>query len=373
MCIAIIAPFHLYGGSEHQILLLLRGLQRQGVEFVFFHLDIQSSELLEELESIPGCKHIEIHLRSMKNIYLFFLDMRNVVKQLHQLDCELVHCWNYTGHIIGSLASIIVRIPCIFSIGGLDPWKKTWQLSFYRLLNRLADIFVFQSRAERDIVSQKEWIPLIRTQIIPNGVDHQRFHIANRDGVRAEIREKMSLHPSLPLILSVGSLRPIKGHDVLIEAVRRICEIQPDLLFQVLIVGDGPLREAYEQSAHELPISFAGFQKDVERFYLAADLYCQPSRSEGLPNAVIEAMSCGLPIIASEVGGMAELVTVDNGLMCKPGDPETLARKLYTMLTLPEVWPSMALASLRLSERFSVDEMVNSYISIYNYLLEHIR
>ena len=228
---------------------------------------------------------------------------------------------------------------------------------------------MFQSYIERDAVSQREWIPLKRTKIIPNGVDHARFHISNRDEVRAEIRKEMSLCFSLPLILSVGSLRQIKGHDVLIEAVRRICETQPDLRFHVLIVGNGPLRETYEQSARGLPISFAGFRKDVERFYLAADLYCQPSRSEGLPNAVIEAMGSGLPIIASDVGGMSELVTFENGLLCKPGDSETLAMQLHTMLTHPGWWPGMAVASSRMCNRFSVEKMVDAYISLYKNLI----
>jgi glycosyltransferase involved in cell wall biosynthesis len=352
----------------------MKGLQQHGVEFVIFHLNIQSKELLDELESIPGCRHIEMRFRSIRNFFLFSQDAQYLAKQLHLHECDLVHCWNYTGEIIGNVAAKLARVPCIFSVGGLDPWKKDWQMPFYRLLNQCVNVFVFQSDSERDIVSQREWIPLKRTQIIPNGVDHQRFQTANRDAVRAGIRKELSLSPSLPLILSVGSLRPIKGYDVLIEAVRRICEIQPALPFHVLVVGDGLMREEYEQLARGLPISFAGFRKDVERLYLAADLYCQPSRSEGLPNAVIEAMCSGLPIIASDTGGMAGLVTVENGRLCKPGDPETLARQLGSILAHPETWPSMAAASIRASESFSKERMVDSYISLYaNLYLEHKR
>jgi len=369
MRIGIIAPFHQFGGSEHQILLLLRGLQQQGVEFVLFHLNIQAPELLEELKLIPGCIHYEFRLRSVRNIFLFSLDVLKVAKQLQYHECELVHAWNYTGHIIGGISAKLAQIPCIFSIGGLDPWKKVWQLPIYRLLNRLVDRFVFQSVTERDIVSQREWIPLKQTLIIPNGVDQQRFHILDKNKIRNQICQELNLHPALPLVLSVGSLRIIKGHDILIEAVRRIREERPDLPFHVVIVGDGPFRESYEQSAHELPIIFMGFRKDVERFYLATDLYCQPSRSEGLPNAVIEAMCCGLPIIASDVGGVVELVTLDNGLLFKSGDSEALARRLHELLLNLDVWPMMGAASLRLSERFSSENMVDSYISTYKRIL----
>jgi glycosyltransferase involved in cell wall biosynthesis len=222
-------------------------------------------------------------------------------------------------------------------------------------------------------VSRRERIPIERTHIIPNGVDHQRFRVANREAIRARIRAELNLHPSLPLVLSVGSLRPIKGHDVLIEAVRTVRETEPDLQFQALVVGAGPLRGEYEQSARGLPISFAGFHKDVERFYLAADVYCQPSRSEALPNAVLEAMCCGLPVVASDVGSVADLVTADNGLLCVPGDPGSLARQLHRMLAHPEVWPSLGLGSRTLSEGFSAETMVDSYVSLYASLMSGAR
>jgi glycosyltransferase involved in cell wall biosynthesis len=366
MRIAIIAPFHDFGGSENQILLLLRGLRRQGVEFVFFHLHIRSPELLNELEEIPDCKHVEIRFRSVKNLFLLFLDALSLAKLLRIHKCILAHCWNYPGHIIGGVASKMARIPCIFSIRGLDSWKKNRHLLFYRLLNRLAKGFVFQSTTQREFVRKREWIPLKRTQIIINGVDPQRFQAYDRRLVRAQIRKEMGLASLHPLVLSVGSLRLIKGHDVLIRAVRRLRKEQPDVLFHVLIVGDGPLREEYEQIAKELPITFAGFQKDVEKYYLAADIYCQPSRSEGLPNAVIEAMCSALPIVASDVGGIADLVTVGNGLLFKPGEPESLTRQLYKLLVHREMWPLMSSRSLELCERFSAEKMVNSHIAAYN-------
>ncbi len=365
MRIALIAPFHDFGGSERQILLLLRGLEQKGIDFFFFHLNIRSRELVDSLDTIPGCKHVEIRFRSMKNLFFFAADVQKVAWQLRYHKCELAHCWNYTGHIIGGSASKLARIPCVFSFGGLDPWKKAWQLHFFRLLNRLVDDFVFQSDTEREIISRKEWIPLMRTRIIPNGIERQRFHIINHALDNQEVRKEFGLSPSIPLILSVGSLRPIKGHDVLIESVRKIYERRPGLPFHVIIVGDGHLRKVYEQSANELPISFAGFRADVERFYSAADLYCQPSRSEGLPNTVVEAMSCGLPVVASNVGAMAELVKADNGRLCQPEDSEDLAIQLCTLLENRAAWSSMANASIRASERFSAKSMVDSYVSGY--------
>lgn len=369
MRIAIVAPFHNFGGSENQILLFLQGLRKRGVSFVFFHLDIQSPELLEELESISGCEHVEIRLRSIIIFPLLILDSLRLAKLLHQYQCDLVHCWNYTGHIIGGIASKLARKKCIFSIGGLDPWKKSWQLIFYRIINSFADLFVFQSVAERDIVSKRESISVKKTIIIANGIDQERFNIKDKARIKLEVRKELDLPIDVPLILSIGSLRPIKGYDVLIEAIRRIQEDHPNFLFHVLIAGLGPFRGAYEQSAKGLPITFLGFRKDIDRLCFSADIYCQPSRSEGLPNAVIEALCCELPVVATDVGGTGDLVTDDNGILCKPGDPEILALILYELLVRPKDWPMMGMVSLRLSKRFSADKMVDSYVSTFKSLL----
>jgi len=371
MRIAIIAPFQVSGGIEQQIILLLRGLQERGVDSVLFHLEIQSVELLKQLESIPDCKHIEIRIRPLKNFGLLLFDALELANKLREYECDLVHGWTYKGHVIGSLAAKLARIPCIFTIGGLDPWKKSWQLQFFRLINRLADGFVFQSTSERDIVSERESIPLERTRIIPNGLDQHLFRKSDSHDSRSKIRNQFDLSSSLPLILSVGRLRFVKGHDVLIEAVRKIYEEQSGLQFHLLIIGEGPLREDYEASIGSLPITITGFRTDVQDFYHSADLYCQPSRSEGLPNAVIEAMSCGLPIVATDVGGMGELVTGANGLLCKADDPDILAMQLQKMLDNSQHWPSMSRASVNLSERFSDKAMVDAYISAYTEVLRN--
>ena len=161
------------------------------------------------------------------------------------------------------------------------------------------------------------------------------------------------------------SLRPIKGHDVLIEAVRKLRARHPDIATHVLIVGDGVLRAAYEKASEALPISFAGFRPDVEWLYRAADVYCQPSRSEGLPNAVIEAMCSGLPVVASDVGGMRELVSHANGVLVRPVDSEDLANGVASLLSKPECLSDMGKASLSLSERFAVERMVAQYVAAY--------
>ena len=163
----------------------------------------------------------------------------------------------------------------------------------------------------------------------------------------------------------MGSLRPIKGHDVLIEAVRILRSTRPELRFHVVIAGDGPIRREYEQRAADLPVSLVGFRDNTEQLYNAADVYCQPSRSESMPNSIIEAMCCGLPIVAPRVGAVGELVNAENSRLFAPGDSKGLAQQLAELLTNRKSWPAMRDASLAMCQRFSAEKMVDAYVAVY--------
>jgi mannosyltransferase len=108
-----------------------------------------------------------------------------------------------------------------------------------------------------------------------------------------------------------------------------------------------------------------GFRDNTEELYNAADIYCQPSRSEAMPNSIMEAMSCGLPIVASRVGAVSELVNAENSRLFAPGDSQGLARQLAELLTNRQSWPAMRDASLAMSQRFSAENMVEAYVALY--------
>ncbi len=212
-------------------------------------------------------------------------------------------------------------------------------------------------------------MPMHRTWIVPNGVDRKRFSPADKPGAKSMLRDEFGIHETIPLVLSVGSLRHIKGHDLLIHSIKNLCTENPQLRFHVLIVGEGQLKEKYERLAASLPVSFAGFRSDTEWLYNAADIYCQPSRSEALPNAVIEAMCCGLPIVAADVGGISELVQQKNGKLFPPGAVDILSEHLYKLIIDENLRHKMGEASFKKSARFSNEKMVSQYMQIYSSVL----
>jgi glycosyltransferase involved in cell wall biosynthesis len=365
MRITVMAPFHQVGGSELQVLMMLRGLMQHPVEVIFLHFEIRQEELKRRLTELHGIDARRVVLRSVRNPWIFFRDCCKLADCFRAEHVDVVHCWNYSAQLLGSVAARLAGAPCIFSVGGLDPWKRGWQLPVYQAINRIPAAFVFQSDAERALVTRRERIPAQRSHVIPNGVDRCRFRPPRDREAREELMRELHLDPAEALVLSIGSLRPIKGHDVLIQAVRTLQHTRAVPRFHVLIAGDGPLRDTYAQAAGGLPISFLGMRDDVERLCRAADIYCQPSRSEGLPNAVIEAMCCGCPVVAARTGGLPEIVTPDNGRLFAPGDAAELADALGQVLNDASGRAAMRTASLRIAERFSDTGMVESYVRLY--------
>lgn len=159
--------------------------------------------------------------------------------------------------------------------------------------------------------------------------------------IRDAFRRELGLVPDARLVLSVGRLSSEKGHADLIRAmveVRRTCDFQTMLL----LVGDGPeeanLQKLCNQLGLEDSVRMLGYRRDVARCYEAADVFVLPSYSEGSPNVLLEAMDAGLPIIATDVGGVGEMIRHgENGLLVRARDVQGIARSIVELLTDAEL------------------------------------
>jgi glycosyltransferase involved in cell wall biosynthesis len=174
-------------------------------------------------------------------------------------------------------------------------------------------------------------IPGARIRRIPNGVDTSRFAPAGA-AERARLRGAAGV-PAGALAIYAGRLAPEKGADVLLEAWAALAPETPATL---CLVGDGPERAALEARARALGIDgrvrFAGARADVAPWLRAADLFVLPSRTEGLSVALLEAMACGLPVVATDVGATREAAGPDGAVVVPPGRPDALAAALATVL-----------------------------------------
>jgi glycosyltransferase involved in cell wall biosynthesis len=203
-----------------------------------------------------------------------------------------------------------------------------------RILEALARAraVVSVSKALRDLLSA-EGLDAERIHVIYNGIDRGLFKPLDR----AEARRGLGLDPAARIVLFAGNLEPVKGLDRLVEAFGAMegarCELH--------IIGDGPERARLEALARRLPAGrVARFQGRVEHGRMgewlnACDVFALPSLAEGTPNVVLEALACRTPVVASDTGGIPEVVPAGAGILVPPGDARALARALGEALERP--------------------------------------
>ncbi|HEX4611085.1 MAG TPA: glycosyltransferase [Urbifossiella sp.] len=174
-----------------------------------------------------------------------------------------------------------------------------------------------------------------RVHLVYNGVDADVFHPGNR----AEARRQLGLDPVRPAVLYVGNLLPVKGPDILIDACARLAG--RGVGFDLHVIGKGPLRPTLERQAADRGIGdrvrFHGViaHDRLPVWFRAASLLALPSRSEGVPNVLLEAAACGTPFVASRVGGVPEVAHLGASRLAPPGDPDGLADAIATTITAP--------------------------------------
>ena len=254
------------------------------------------------------------------------------------------------------LAGVPVRVG---SRRELNPDKTPGQIALQRHAYRCATRIVANSAAARTILEQ-EGVPASLVAVIPNGVDTSAWSGAAASGVVSR---------DTRTVITVANLRREKNHETLIAAAAQLAPEFPTLRFQ--IVGDGPRRAALEalvaEKHLEERVSFLGHREDVPALLQEADIFVLPSRSEAFPNGAIEAMAAGLPVIASAVGGLLDLIQDGRtGILVQPGDPDDLAAALRRLLADPPRAARIgAAAKAEAAQRFSFERMVGAFETLY--------
>ncbi len=198
--------------------------------------------------------------------------------------------------------------------------------------------------------------------VIPNGVDTERF--APYPDVLA-VRRELGIGPADPVVGIVAALRPEKNHELFLEVARRVVDQLPAARF--LVIGDGPCREAMERRAVELGVAdhtlFLGSRSDVPRLLAAMDVFALTSHIEANPMSILEAMSVGRPVVATNVGSIHEAVEDGRtGFLVPPGDADQFAERVLQLLCNPLTRESMGNAARQAAiSHWSLDTMVGGY------------
>jgi len=280
---------------------------------------------------------------------------------------DVVHSMANSPNLYSYLAILLAgRRPFLASNRAMDPTVSRTTARVNRLVYRRCDRVVVNSRTGAAFTSAFYRVPPDKIDVIPNGLDISRF-TSTADPART--RSSLGIPSGSPVLGFVGRFSPEKRPEWFLEACRRVAPRVPEARF--LMVGDGPCladvrRRAFE-AAVDSKVIFTGFRDDTPDLLAAMDLLLLTSSQEGLPNAILEAMAAGRPVVATDVGGCRELVEEGTtGHLVPPDDPEGLAERAVRLLSLPDRGRSLGEAGRRrVFAEFSAEAMAGRVRDLY--------
>lgn len=278
----------------------------------------------------------------------------------------LIHAHEFTANAYGTLLGRIANVPVLATVHGKNYyWEQAKRRIAYRFVSRAAKMIAV-SQDLKQFVVERVGIPAHRIKVVYNGVE--TYSPPETDRVQTA-RGELEISRWDHVVGSVGSLYPVKGHIYLIRALPLILQECPSTL--VLLVGRGELESTLKAEASRLGVEdhvrFLGFRNDIPVLLGLMDVFVLPSLSEGLSIALLEAMAAGRPIVATKVGGNAELVDEgQTGYLVPSEAPEALAHCVVCLLRNKGQARAFGdRGKQRVEEQFSLAAMVNAYQKCY--------
>jgi glycosyltransferase involved in cell wall biosynthesis len=297
--------------------------------------------------------------------------LARIVAVLRRERPQLLHAHSAKGGVLGRLAGRIARVPVVYTphcypfVGDLPGRKRAAALAIERALGRLAKATICVAEEERRLARRLRLTPAGRLHLVRNGAPVP-------PPVEAD-PELSELAAQGPLAVCVSVLRPQKSVDLFVRAAAIVDRLMPEA--RLAVVGNGEERDELVALAKALGVSerlrFVPFKAPAARSLAAADLFVLSSAWEGLPISILEAQACGVPQVATDVGGTSEaLAHGETGLMVPPGDPEAMAHAIVTILRDPELRARMSAASRRRQARlFGLQRMVDATAEVYTHVV----
>lgn len=354
----------LVGGAEVQLSILAKSLVRLGYEVKIACISKGHGDLSSLTEM--GIEMVELGYEKRAQRWRAIPRLTRMARE-----AEIVHCTMWDPSLWGRIAAILARRPVIVADHATDRKVQVAtsgkpRARWIALHNRLLDPFTFATVAcatSQRPVLLSEGVSAEKIVHIPNGIAVEDV-IARSGGLtRAEI----GVADGVPLAMQVGVFRTEKNQIGALEAFVAVRERVPDA--QLVFVGFGPLREAVEERAAELGAGewarFLGERSDVPALLALADLMLLPSHGDAMPMTVLEAMSLGVPVLATDVGDVRKVLG-DAGVCIAPEDPTALERACVELLCDPADRARLGAIGRERAPEFDAAAMTRSYASLFD-------
>ncbi|MFL6246940.1 MAG: glycosyltransferase family 4 protein [Thermoanaerobaculia bacterium] len=345
------------GGAESLVLPFAKHLDRGRYELFVCSLGTIGDNALEHELRASGIPVTNLGARNLRDARAF----RRLRRFVEENRIDLVHAHLTYSAVWSALLSRITGIPSVASLhvapSATREQKKTLRhrvMTDVRdrlmrfVLDRWSSAVIMVSDALRQTYLASGGLRAEKLRVVHNGIEVERFH---RD--RAETGDAR-------IAVTVSVLRPAKGIEVLLDAVRLLPEVQ------FVIVGDGPMREEWQASS-PVNVQWTGFRRDVDAILAGCDLFVHPSLDDAFPTVLLEAMAAGLPVVASRVGGIPEIVEDGvTGRLVPPGDAQQLAAAIREVMGNA----AMGETAQRIArERFSTEAWIARLMRVYEEVL----
>lgn len=364
-----IIAFRAIGGAERALLMLSSKIDQEKFDLVlgiFVSQRKNTGPLWKEAEKLD----LPLEPIRIKNPYglLQILDIFRIIRKHHP---DIIHTHGYKTNLLGFLFAKLFGIPIVATLHG---WLYS-NITRTKLITRAS--FMFMKHFDRVIAVSEQIRAGLERLKIPSRkiviIKNVPFSSGNECSIKPRgLRQKLGLPPNSKLIGFVGRLEPVKGCALFIQAISQLAGSHSDYHF--VIVGEGPERESLERQARgldlEKQIYFCGFCDDITAIFKSLDLYVLPSLGEGIPLALLEAMAHGVPVIATSVGGVPEVIEDRiNGILVPPNNPSLLAESIVESLSNQDETARRVLAAKKtIDKRHNVQKWAQSIQEIYEEL-----
>jgi L-malate glycosyltransferase len=368
-----------WGGTERQFVNLGLGLDRSRFA-VHFGCLRRFGVMLDELEA-SGVPVIDYDVSSFRSGRAIAAELR-LARDIRRLGIQIVHTYGFSSNVFAIPAARLAGASVVASVRDMGVYLSASQRAVQRWICRLADQVLVNAEAI------KEWLIADaydgeRITVIPNGIDLARF----AKPANGRLHRELGLTADTPLVAAIGRVSRLKGLEDFITAAATVAPRFPSVRFLIIgepsfiargkvITVDGTYQEELTQLAVKLGVGdrliFTGFRSDVEQVLAELAVSVLPSLSEGLSNTLLESMAAGVAVVATRVGGTAEVVQdSENGLLVAPNDPGSLAAAICRLLEAPAFAAQLGQAARRrILEHYSMPLYIQRTSHIYESMLE---
>jgi len=298
--------------------------------------------------------------------------LKRLVKLMKDERPDIIHAHGQDAAILAATARLISSKPLVITRHVMDEPKENWRQTLRAKMAvaafRRADSVVAVSAATADRLSVLTRLPRTRIRVIPNGIDLEPFRSPGLSELGVELRRSLGFMSHDRVLLLPAALRNGKGHDLLLAALPGLLKHIPHL--RIVFAGSGDLESDLKGRAKPFghTIVFVGNYKKMPELFACCDLVVLPSLSEALPTVLIEAAAAGKPVVATRVGGSAEVVSDGRtGILVPPNHPQALAEAIVEMLGNPERMKAWGAAARELAaKRYSIDLQAQRTLDLWS-------